>query len=97
MVQAVIIPGSNVVLAEEQEEYATLHGKREMIPLQEGSKVMVPSTAVAFQLEVAEIKMLLEGGTLIYRVLGHEFAPMALWVEPAVDPVDMAKPAPIDL
>jgi hypothetical protein len=84
MVLPVRIQGANLTLAKDQAEYTTLHGRFTIV---DGA----PQIEVAFQLEVEEIKLLLEGGTLVYTQLGRHFAPMQLRVEPAADPVDMSK------
>lgn len=99
MVQAVVINGANTTIAKNQDEYLTLRGRSEMVPLGPDSPVMVRAISVAYQLELAEIDMLLKGGTLIYRQLigSGNFAPMSLHVEPAADPIDMRNNALKDI
>jgi len=99
MVQAVVIPGANITIAKDQDEYLTLRGRSEMVPLGPNSPIMVRAISVAYQLELAEIDMLLKGGTLIYQqlVFDGKYAPMRLHVEPASDPVDMVNNALKDI
>lgn len=100
MVQAVVIQGANCTIAKGQEEYLTLYGRRETVPLGPGQyeSFKVEAVSVAFHLELPEIQALLAGGSLIVRQLtfGKPYTPISLWVEPAAEPLDMAaaiKPA----
>lgn len=99
MVQAVVIDGANITIAKDQDEYLTLRGRSEMVPLGPDSPMMVRAISVAYQLELAEIDMLLKGGVLIYRQLQFSggFSPMSLHVEPAADPIDMRNNALKDI
>lgn len=80
------IVGSNITLAEGQDEYSTVRGRYDQhtpsIHAASGETYdSGPSITVAFKPTLEEALCLINGGHIYLRILGGGFPPVALWAE----------------